>query len=87
MGKPCLKKRHGNTFQTWHTNSSGANRFNRHNRTTVIRRATVGTSNRCSTHREAVSFNADGHGIVPDGFDLKIAVDTQFPCTVLLCHD
>lgn len=28
--------------------------------------------------------NADGHGIVPDGFDLKIAGSAQFPCTVLL---
>jgi hypothetical protein len=28
--------------------------------------------------------NADGHGIVPDGFDLKIAGGAQFPCTVLL---
>ena len=25
--------------------------------------------------------NADGHGIVPDGFELKIAGDAQFPCT------
>lgn len=28
--------------------------------------------------------DADGHGVVPDGFDLKIAVDAQFPCNVLL---
>ena len=28
--------------------------------------------------------NADGHGIVPDGFVLKISVGAQFPCTVLL---
>ena len=33
----------------------------------------------------ALSANTDGHGIVPDGFDLKIAGDAQFPCTVLLC--
>ena len=29
--------------------------------------------------------NADGHGIVPDGFHLKIVGGAQFPCTVLLC--
>jgi len=35
--------------------------------------------------RESTSLpNADGHGIVRDGFDLKIAGDAQFPCTVLL---
>ena len=33
---------------------------------------------------ELAKANADGHGIVPDGFDLKIAVDAKFLCTVLL---
>lgn len=31
-----------------------------------------------------VSHNADSHGIVPDGFEMKIAGYAQFPCTVLL---
>jgi len=30
--------------------------------------------------------NADDHGIVPGGFDLKIAGDAQFLWIVLLCH-
>ena len=42
---------------------------------------------RIATQASTVTLvhNADGHGIVPDGFDLKIACDAQFPCTVLLC--
>jgi len=31
----------------------------------------------------ALAHNADGHGIVPDGFQLKIEGGAQFPCTVL----
>jgi hypothetical protein len=42
----------------------------------------LSTSQTCP--HEAVKFNADDHGIVTDGFDLKIAGDTQFPCIILL---
>ena len=30
--------------------------------------------------------NADGHGIVPEGFHWKIGGDAQFTCTVLLAN-
>ena len=36
-----------------------------------------------SISRSPLAVNADSHGIVPDDFDLKIAGDAQFPCTVL----